>query len=213
MDQEIDLEPVGEDRDVEELLEPEQYAALQALLAGASVTEAAEEAGVTRQTVHRWLSEHRIFKGEYDRIRRKAAETLEQQLVEMARAAADTIQETLEEGSDPWLALQYLQSQELLRPDAGSEEESASSPETQAEVRERFKELSPEELRILRRKQEELEIMREVGLGGDVWYLPELGEWVEIYRFRVAPAGEILDQETRENLWAYFTGDIDEEGP
>lgn len=137
---------VREDRDVEDLLEPDQYTALQAVLRGTSVAEAAEEVGV----VHRSEREDQVVRGEYNPNCRKAAESLEQQLKEMARPAEDMIQETFENGSNSWLALPYEQSQKLLRPCDGATEDEAEAPaKTPAETQEHWEEFNNDELRIL----------------------------------------------------------------
>ena len=107
-------------------------------------------------------------------------------------------------GSDPYLALQYLQSLGYLGRDGGRDGTSGRAARAAAdaeELEERLEELDPEELELLRRKFEELQLMREMGLVS-LGYDPEEDRVVERYPFRVAPAGEALEEETREKLGA-----------
>lgn len=105
-----------------------------------------------------------------------------------------------------------MQSQELLRFGEPSEEDSSeTSAEAVAEVRDQLEGLSSEALRTLERKFEELKLMRETGLGGEVRYDSQRGEWVELYPFRFAPAGEVLDEETREELREHLMSETTED--
>jgi AcrR family transcriptional regulator len=50
-------------------LPPRQTRALGALLGGATITAAAEAAGVERTTIYRWLRDDVAFQGAYNRLR------------------------------------------------------------------------------------------------------------------------------------------------
>ena len=50
-------------------LSPKQLAVISSLIAGCTVTEAAEAVGVDRSTIHRWLSSDAAFIADYNRQR------------------------------------------------------------------------------------------------------------------------------------------------
>jgi hypothetical protein len=57
-------------------LRPQQQTALKQLLMGASITEAAQAASLTRQTVSEWCNHHDVFQAELSE-RRASVSTLE----------------------------------------------------------------------------------------------------------------------------------------
>jgi hypothetical protein len=96
-------------------ISPAQEAAVEAMLAGKTVTEAALAGGVSRASVHRWLKEDFAFQAELNRgrreIRRAAFGTLER----IATKAAGCLEKALDEG-DVKAALEVLKRLQLLAP-------------------------------------------------------------------------------------------------
>ena len=74
-------------------LNPQQQTALKQLLMGASITEAAQAAGVTRQTVSEWCNHHHAFQAELSERRSSALRGVQQQLEEAALLAVDVLSE------------------------------------------------------------------------------------------------------------------------
>jgi hypothetical protein len=68
---------------------PAQVRAIGAPLGGSTVTDAAKSAGVSRATVHRWLSEDPDFMAAYNMARREATEALRQRLRGMGLEAVE----------------------------------------------------------------------------------------------------------------------------
>jgi hypothetical protein len=77
-------------------LTPAQETALQALLSGATITEAAATAGVQRQTVSGWLNHDSTFIAAYNRRRQFIADEFEGQLRALGRKALKTIETALD---------------------------------------------------------------------------------------------------------------------
>jgi len=65
-------------------LSSQQQAALKQLLMGASITEAAQAAGVTRQTVSEWCNHHGGFQAELSECRSSALRDAQQQVEDAA---------------------------------------------------------------------------------------------------------------------------------
>jgi hypothetical protein len=80
---------------------PAQVRAIGALLAGSTVTDAAKSAGVSRATVHRWLSDDPDFMAAYNMARREAAEARRQRLSGMGLEAVETLRELLTDRDTP----------------------------------------------------------------------------------------------------------------
>ena len=74
-------------------LSPQQQTALKQLLVGASITGAAQAAGVTRQTVSEWCNHHDAFQAELSERRSSALRGVQQQLEEAALLAVDVLSE------------------------------------------------------------------------------------------------------------------------
>jgi hypothetical protein len=72
-------------------LSPQQQAALKQLLMGASITKAAQAAGVTRQTVSEWSNHHHAFQAELTRRRAEALRDVQQRLEEAALMAVEVL--------------------------------------------------------------------------------------------------------------------------
>lgn len=96
------------------VLSAQQEAALAAILAGKTVTDAATIAGVDRSTVHRWMKDDLYFQLCLDRARRELREALQARLMAMAEQAMDTVQKRIKNG-DPSTALAIIKGVGLLR--------------------------------------------------------------------------------------------------
>lgn len=79
-------------------LNPRQLVVLEQLLAGASVTKAAEAAGVDRTTVHRWLREDWAFQAAHHRAQRDLRRAVEARLPHLVEAAVETVQAAVRDG-------------------------------------------------------------------------------------------------------------------
>jgi hypothetical protein len=82
-------------------LPPQQEQAITALLAGASVTAAAEKAGVARQTVHRWLADDPAFIAEYNLGRREMAEAVDRALRVLSLQSLRVLKQALTSAKTP----------------------------------------------------------------------------------------------------------------
>jgi hypothetical protein len=74
-----------------------QEKAIEALLAGKSVTEAAIAAAVNRTTLHRWLNDPR-FGIELNRSRRELREAMRARLLALGSKAIDAVERSIVEG-------------------------------------------------------------------------------------------------------------------
>lgn len=112
----INLEPLA-------LLDPSKITALEHLLAGSSVKEAADAAGVHRGTVHRWKREDFAFRAVYNRRRRELQRAAVSRVHQMMHTALDQLEEDLEAGRlSPAQTLRFLESAGVLSgelPDPG----------------------------------------------------------------------------------------------
>ena len=72
-------------------LSSQQQTALKQLLVGTSITEAAQSAGVTRQTVSEWCNHHDGFQAELASRRTSALRDAQQQLEEAALMAVEVL--------------------------------------------------------------------------------------------------------------------------
>jgi hypothetical protein len=80
-------------------LSPQQLVAVEALLSGQTHTEAAEAAGVSRQTVHRWRNESPVFQAAFNRARNELAAAVEARLRKLALRALDAVETSVEQGN------------------------------------------------------------------------------------------------------------------
>ncbi len=94
-------------------LSASQIRAVEGLLAGESVTNAAKRAGVSRETVHRWQRQDFGFQAAYNRGRRKLLEAAEARVVALAHQAAVTIGNAIDKG-DSTAALAVLKGLGIL---------------------------------------------------------------------------------------------------
>jgi hypothetical protein len=80
-------------------LSPVQALALNSLLAGEPITQAAVKAGVDRSTVHRWLRTDWEFLAAYNEGRRELLEDGQRRLLMLTECAIAIVQVSLENGS------------------------------------------------------------------------------------------------------------------
>jgi len=98
-------------------LTAQQDTVLAALLTGKSVTAAAGEAGIARQTVHRWLASDADFIAAYNRGRREIAAAHAVRLLAMCGQALDVLDGAIAAG-DARVALAVLKGAGVLGGDA-----------------------------------------------------------------------------------------------
>jgi hypothetical protein len=77
-----------------------QQQALEWLIGGGSVTDAAEFAGVTRQTISRWLREDEDFQAAYVQWREEAAAIVRGRMVAASEAAMDAVMHAIRTKGD-----------------------------------------------------------------------------------------------------------------
>lgn len=94
-------------------LSPQQLQALESLLRGETVTEAASRAGVDRTTVHRWQREDYRFMAAVNSGRREIAEAIQARLLGVALSASETVASAIESG-DVRTALTVLKGMGVL---------------------------------------------------------------------------------------------------
>jgi hypothetical protein len=109
-------------------LKPNQWKALDCLLAGGSIPTAAAEAEVDRSTVYRWLRGHDEFRAAFNRGRNALADALHARLLELAGDAVGAVHDAVREG-DAAVALKLLEGLGLL-----PKERATIGPETMADV-------------------------------------------------------------------------------
>lgn len=100
----------------EETLSEAQLAALSALTSGATVTDAASDAGVDRTTVHRWLRDDALFKAAWNRVRRDREREALARIEQIAIGALDAVEQAVSAG-ETRVALAVLRGSGLLRGD------------------------------------------------------------------------------------------------
>ena len=82
-------------------LSPQQQTALKCLLMGASITQAAQAASVTRQTVSEWCNHHHAFQSELWERRTIALRDAQQQLEDAALMAVEVLGEIAQDPAVP----------------------------------------------------------------------------------------------------------------
>jgi hypothetical protein len=80
-------------------LSPAQLAAIEKLLLGAKIVDAASAAGVDRRTVHRWLKGDRDFQAELNRRRNDLTMALDDHLRRIALDGLDAVEEAVRGGN------------------------------------------------------------------------------------------------------------------
>lgn len=88
--------------------------ALNALLQGATITDAANAADVHRSTVHRWRREDPDFQAAEEALRQGLEERIVDRLLSTADAAADVVAEAVTENGDVQTAFRLLKGLGLL---------------------------------------------------------------------------------------------------
>lgn len=91
-----------------------QETALAALRAGGTFVKAAEEAGVNRVTVYRWVRDDPHFQAAYNAWQQEAAESARARLVKLADMAVDVVEKALRR-DDEKVALKVLRGVGALR--------------------------------------------------------------------------------------------------
>jgi len=98
-------------------LTAQQEAVLTALLMGTSVTAAAGEAAISRQTVHRWLANDPEFISAYNRGRHELANSHATRILAMCGGALDVLESAIA-AADVKTALAVLKGAGVFRGDA-----------------------------------------------------------------------------------------------
>lgn len=120
-------------------LPPQQAQALAALLGGATITSAAEAAGVDRTTLHRWLREDFSFQAAYNGLRCDLRREIEARLDNVANAALGTVSAAVDAG-DVRAALAVLRGTGVFAgscPSIGPDDPAEVEEETELAARER----------------------------------------------------------------------------
>lgn len=99
--------------DPREALTGPQRAALERLLLGGSVTEAASAASVNRSTLYRWLRADHTFQAALNAGKRELVEEMGLRMLRLAKKAAEAVESALV-GGDGRLGLEVLRGQGLL---------------------------------------------------------------------------------------------------
>lgn len=100
-----------------------QETALAALRAGNSFTKAAEEAGVNRATVYRWVQRDPAFRAAYNAWQRELDESAHARLLKLSERAVEVLEDALRQ-RDKEIAFKMLKHLGVLRPRrAGSTDE------------------------------------------------------------------------------------------
>src|SRR4051794_39721207 len=95
-------------------LPAQQQQAIAALLSGATVTAAAERAGVARQTVHRWLADDPAFIAAHNLARREMADAVNQALRVLSVRSVEVLKRALASPKTP-AAVKVRAAVEVLR--------------------------------------------------------------------------------------------------
>jgi transposase-like protein len=82
-------------------LTPKQRKAVEALLTTGEVTAAAQAAGVSRETLHRWLKQP-LFQAAVRDAEARALDDLSRLLVRLGRTAAATLAKAMSDPTTPW---------------------------------------------------------------------------------------------------------------
>jgi hypothetical protein len=96
-------------------LSPPQIAALEALLAGSNVTDAAAAAGVDRSTLHNWLRKHFVFQAALNAGRKNLRQAIAHRLERLANDATECVGKAVREG-DVKAALEIVKRMDVLAP-------------------------------------------------------------------------------------------------
>ncbi len=117
-----------------ESLSRAQATAVEALLAGKTITAAAAAAGVDRATVHRWRKDDFAFQAELNSGRRELRSAAFGNLERLAAKAADCLEKALDQG-DVKAALEVLKRLQLFALDPiGSEDPAELAAEAELDA-------------------------------------------------------------------------------
>jgi len=116
----------------------QQEAVLAALLTGNTITAAASDAGIARQTVHRWLTADAAFIAAYNAERRELANTHAVRILAMCGAALDVLESAMQ-GGDVKAALAVLKGAGVFGGEAAQIEGSDNVDEVRNEQKRRVK--------------------------------------------------------------------------
>lgn len=135
--------PAHDAVDAPATLDPTQVAVLEALLAGRSITDAAESAGVSRATVHRWLKEDYHFQSEVNAARYALRQTSLARLDALCERSIEVLRGALDQANDTRVALEVLKGCGVLGGDRsiGSPNAEILEAETRTETKGRLKRL------------------------------------------------------------------------
>jgi transposase-like protein len=98
------------------VLQPRHMKALRALANGCSVKEAARAAGVSRSTLHRWLTEHPAVRAAHDAWKSAVRTSAHNRLLALQDAAVDVLEEEINEKRNGKLAVRLLEKTGALAP-------------------------------------------------------------------------------------------------
>ena len=125
--------------DAASTLDATQIAVLEALVGGCSITDAADGAGVSRTTVHRWLKDDYLFRAEINAARDGLRQTSLARLDALCERSIEVLKGALDQTSDTRIALEVLKGCGVLGGDRriGTSDAELLEAEEQAEVKER----------------------------------------------------------------------------
>lgn len=126
----------------------QQELAIEHIAAGVSVTRTAEELGIARSTIHRWLRADYAFQANLNALRSRLRDSAELRLVCLVDSAIDTVAAAIGDG-DVRSALMLLKGVGLLSGEAGiigGDDAAMLQREAGVSIRERSSELARREL-------------------------------------------------------------------
>jgi len=98
------------------LLSEPQRMALEWLMGGGSITEAAQYAGVYRQTVSEWVNHDEDFREIFERWQQQVKALNQARLIALSEGALDTVAGAIREHRDAKVALVVLKGMGMLGP-------------------------------------------------------------------------------------------------
>jgi hypothetical protein len=97
-------------------LSDKQVIVLEKLSIAKSITDAAQAADVSRNTIYRWCNEDPVFRAAYNRLKRVCSQSVETRLLALMDLAVDIIREQLEVKRDGRLAMKLLERLNMIKP-------------------------------------------------------------------------------------------------
>ena len=149
------------EKQLDKPLTPFQLAALEALMEGKSIAEAAEAAGVSYRTVERWRDEHPAFKAEYNRWLRDKSTTLRDRLMSVAEESVELMVEAVRKKKDLSVAKSIVKDLGLAKP-VGKVPTTAAGVANQMKLEQREQEMEIKERDDLLNEQEIRQFLRQV---------------------------------------------------